>query len=228
MAGPVYHDDEFANGPGKFPSYFNDKFFAYEWMRDWIYLVQMDKDGNYVGAERFMPNSKFAHPMDMTFDHQGSLYVLDYGMNWFVQNEDATLSRIDYVAGNRNPVVNFETSTKLGASPLLVNFDATKSMDHDGDQLTYSWDFGNGQKATGTKPKVTFKKPGNYEVKLEVKDTKGNVSSKMTNIKVGNDEPKVGIKTIGNKTFYFENSPIEYEVSVQDKEDGTLAAFVCI
>ncbi len=224
MAGPVYYSEDYDKSPKKLPSYYDGKFLAYEWMRDWIYMVSMDKDGNYTGMERFMPSTKFAHPMDMAFSKDGRLFVLDYGMNWFTQNEDATLSVIEYNAGNRKPVVMAKADKKAGASPLTVAFSSAGTMDYDGDALKYSWNFGKGIPAsTQQNPKVTFAKPGEYDVVLTVTDVAGNKANQTLKVKVGNAEPKVNIAVKSNKTFFFDDQNIDYEVSVADKEDGTTA-----
>jgi len=223
MAGPVYYSEDYANHPKKFPSYFDGKFFAYEWMRDWIYLVSMDKEGNYTGMERFMPNSKFYHPMDMTFSKDGRLFVLDYGMNWFAQNEEATLSLIEYNPGNRKPVVMAKADKKVGAIPLSVAFSSAGTMDYDNDALKYQWSFGKGLPTSNLpNPKFTFTKAGEYEVVLTVTDVAGNKVSQSLKIKAGNAEPKVNIAVKGNKTFFFDDNKIDYEVNVSDKEDGTI------
>ena len=224
MAGPVYYSEDYAKNPKKLPSYFDGKFFAYEWMRDWIYLVSMDKEGNYTGMERFMPNTKFAHPMDMAFSKDGRLFVLDYGMNWFTQNEDATLSVIEYNAGNRKPVVFAKADKKAGAAPLTIAFSSAGTMDYDKDALKYSWNFGKGLPAnTQPNPKMTFAKAGEYNVVLTVSDVAGNKTMQNVKIKVGNAEPKVSIAVKSNKTFFFDDEKIDYEVNVSDKEDGTTA-----
>ncbi len=224
MAGPVYYSEDYDKSSKKLPSYYDGKFLAYEWMRDWIYMVSMDKDGNYTGMERFMPSTKFAHPMDMAFSKDGRLFVLDYGMNWFTQNEDATLSVIEYNAGNRKPVVMAKADKKAGAAPLTVAFSSVGTMDYDGDALKYSWNFGKGIPAsTQPNPKVTFAKAGEYDVVLTVTDVAGNKANQTLKVKVGNAEPKVNIAVKSNKTFFFDDQKIDYEVSVSDKEDGTTA-----
>ena len=224
MAGPVYYSEDYEKNPKKLPSYFDGRFFAYEWMRDWIYLVSMDKEGNYAGMERFMPNSKFAHPMDMAFSKDGRLFVLDYGSNWFTQNEDATLSVIEYNAGNRKPVAMAKVDKKAGAAPLSVVFSSEGTMDYDKDDLKYSWNFGKGLPvSTQANPKMTFAKAGEYEVVLTVTDIAGNKANQTIKLKVGNAEPKVNIAVKSNKTFFFDDQKIDYAVSVSDKEDGTTA-----
>jgi cytochrome c len=222
MGGPVYYSEDY-KGTDKLPKYYDGKFFAYEWMRDWIYTVSMDKEGKYTGAERFMPNTKFYHPMDMAFAHDGSLFVLDYGMNWFAQNEEATLSRISFNAGNRKPLVKMSANKKIGAAPLTVEFSSAGTLDYDKDALSYSWNFGDGTPLSILpNPKKKFKKAGEYTVTLTVMDDKGNKKTESTLIKVGNAEPEVDIALMGNKSFFFEDAKINYAVNVKDKEDGKL------
>lgn len=223
MAGPVYHYDDYLNDPKKFPKYYDGKFFAYEWMRDWILAVSMDKEGNYQGMEPFMPTSKFNHPMDMAFSKEGHLYVLDYGLNWFAQNEEAVLSKIEFNTGNRRPVVKISADKKNGAVPLKVAFSSAGTMDYDKDVLKYSWNFGKGLPLSKeANPTFTFKKTGIYDVVLTVTDAGGNVVKQSIKIKAGNTEPQVDIAVGSNKTFYFDKKPIKYKVDVKDHEDGKL------
>ena len=223
MGGPVYYYDDYLETAVKFPRNYDGKFFAYDWIRDWIHPVTMKENGDFVKMETFMPSTKFSHVIDMQFANDGSLYTIEYGQKWFGANADARLSRITYNAGNRKPVAIASANKKVGAAPLTVNFDAKKSLDYDGDALKYEWTFGNGMpKQTTVNPTVTFAKPGLYATTLKVTDAAGNVATNNIEIKVGNDEPKVEVAVAGNKTFYFPNKPVKYAVKVIDKEDGTL------
>jgi cytochrome c len=225
MGGPVYYYDDYpADSKVKFPQHYDGKFFAYDWMRDWIHPVTMTPEGDFIKMEEFMPGSKYSHPMDMQFAKDGSLYVLEYGANWFAQNADARLSRITYNAGNRMPVAEATVNKTVGAAPLAVKFDSKGTMDYDGDALTYEWTFGGGlPKSKQANPAVTFAKPGVYHPVLKVTDAAGNVTTKELEVKVGNETPKVDVALKGNKTFYFADKPVQYETKVSDKEDGTLA-----
>ena len=53
-----------------------------------------------------------------------------------------------------------------------VQFTATGTIDPDDNFLTFEWDFGDGEKATGSQPMHLFTKPGDYSVKLTVTDRK--------------------------------------------------------
>ena len=43
--------------------------------------------------------------MDMEFGPDGALYVLEYGDGYFAENPDAQLAKINFVRGNRTPIV---------------------------------------------------------------------------------------------------------------------------
>ncbi|NND73223.1 MAG: ThuA domain-containing protein [Rhodothermales bacterium] len=97
MAGPVFYRDDYEDSDVRFPEYYDGKLFIYEWMRDWIFAVSMNEDGDYVYIEPFLPETlELKRPMDMIFAPDGSMYLLEYGSNWNQQNTDARLSRIRY------------------------------------------------------------------------------------------------------------------------------------
>jgi cytochrome c len=146
--------------------------------------------------------------------------------NWFKGNDNARLVKVEYNGGNRMPKVVASADNLTGAIPLKVNFSSKGTMDYDGDKLTYLWEITSkaGKRTFKTEnPTVTFDKPGIYNVTLTVKDSKGEENSELLEVKAGNESPAVAFNIKkGNKTFYFPNKPIEYEVSVADKEDGDL------
>lgn len=187
MAGPVYYSDMFAESEIKFPEYYNGKLFIYEWMRNWIMAVTMDKNGDYVKMEPFLPNMEFSRPTDMEFGPDGALYILEYGREWFSKNKGAKLVRIEYSEDNRLPKVMATVEENKGAAPFTVNFSAKQSFDYDKkDELTYAWYFtGDEVQSTAVEPSFTFDKPGKYEVVLEVTDSKGASNSTKIEIQVG-------------------------------------------
>jgi len=224
MAGPVFHSEDYQLNKNSFPTYFDNKLFLYEWIRDWIIVVTLDKDGKYSSMEPFMANTKFYHPMDMTFSKDGVMYLLEYGPKWSAQNEEASLTRIDFNATNRPPVAKANVDKAIGKAPLIATFSSEGTIDHDGDDLTYDWNFGGGAapNSSSKNPIVTFKIPGEYNVILSVTDSKGKTGTKSLIMKIGNEIPEVAIKVTGNQSFYFDNSKINYKVTVKDAEDGTI------
>ena len=64
------------------------------------------------GRRGIFPFNAFVdNPMDMEFGPDGALYVIEYGDGFFAENPDAQLSKINFVRGNRTPVV------KVAATP---------------------------------------------------------------------------------------------------------------
>ncbi|MCL6273749.1 ThuA domain-containing protein [Muricauda sp. 2012CJ35-5] len=223
MAGVVYHSADYPDAnENSFPSYFENKLFVYEWMRDWIYVVTLDESQNYVKADPFMPNTEFSHPMDMLFGTDGNMYLLEYGQKWNAKNLDARLSRISYIPGNRKPVAHLQMDKEIGAAPLTIQFSADASKDYDGDKLEYEWSFENRSivDSKASNPTYTFEKAGVYQVNLKVSDPAGNSSETSAKILVGNTSPELNIKIEPSDSLYYNNKKVTYQVNVIDKEDG--------
>ena len=95
MAGPIYYSDLYPKET-RYPSYYDGKFFFYEWMRGFIKAVSMKANGDYDRMEPFMGQTKFNSAIDVEVGPDGRFYILEYGKGWFSKNEDAGLIRIDY------------------------------------------------------------------------------------------------------------------------------------
>ena len=218
MAGPVYYSDMYPKET-RYPDYYNGKLFIYEWIRDWIKVVTMTPEGKYDKMEPFMQSSKLAAPIDMEVGPDGRLYVLEYGKGWFAKNPDAALSRIDYLAGNRPPKVIAFNVNKLNGN-LPFNLTATiEAKDPENDKLTYVWRIGDVKKET-TEPRLNYSitKAGDYKVSVQVlDDKKANSISNTVEVYAGNEQPAVDIAVQGNRSFYFPNKPVSYQVKVTDK-----------
>jgi cytochrome c len=222
MAGPVYYRDLYPNARYKLPEYYHGKLFIYEWIRKWIMAVTLDKDGNYVSMEPFLPHLKVIAPMDMKIAHDGAIYMLAYGTNWFAKNTDAGLIRVEYSEGNRNPMADIQIDKKYGAAPMTITMSAEKSKDYDpADKLAFEWKIGS-KKLSGKEVKHVFAKPGVYDVSLIVSDQHGGKGVATTQIKVGNTPPDISISSSANRSFYWDNTRFNYKINVSDSEDKTI------
>ncbi len=223
MAGPIYYKDLHQGHANAYPSYYDGKFFAYEWMRGWMMAVSFDENGDMKSMEPFVPSIKWSNLMDVILTPEGDFLMLEYGAGWFTANKDARLSRLRYVSANRQPVAKFETSDNAGGVPFRVDFDATSTVDYDGDDLKYHWDFGDGATAQGSKVSHSFTKGGEYTVVLKVTDPKGESSVSQTKILAGNAPPKVDITIAGNNQFYWPGASLNYRATASDQEDGEIS-----
>jgi cytochrome c len=223
LAGPVYRFGSGLASQTKFPAYYDGALFLFEWMRDWVKVARLDADGNLTGLEPFMPATEFSSPVDMAFGPDGALYVLEYGAGWYSNNRDARLSRISYSPGNRPPVAKAAAAVTAGKAPLTVQFSGQGTLDHDGDPLTYRWQFGTGGISNEPNPSFTFTRNGVYPCRLTVTDAGGKKAEAVVDVIVGNTPPRVGLELAGNRTFFWDGYPVPYQVRVEDAEDGSLA-----
>ncbi len=226
MAGPVYRAANYGNSAGRLPDYYDGRFIFYEWIRGWMMAATLDEEGDLVSMEPFLDHIAFDHPMDVELGPDGSLYVLEYGELWFAPNPGAQLSRITFNEGNRAPRAVITTSNAAaGAAPFEVELSAEDSHDPDeGDRLQYSWELPDGTSATGAVLRHTFTEPGRHQVRLVVTDGSGAADSAATEFVVGNAPPQVAIEVQGNRSFYWDASAVEYSVTVEDGEDGSLGS----
>ena len=223
IAGPVYHFDPNLKSSTKFPEYFDKSLFIYDWMRNWVFAVRLDENFAFKRMEQFMPIAgDFRRPIDLEVGPEGSLYMLEYGSVYGIDNVDARLVRIDYNDGNRKPLAQIASSDTVGLAPLKVNLSSKSSVDFDEeDQLTFEWTVDG---KTFAQPDVvyTFASNGVYNAILKVTDPSGASDIDSLTIKVGNTLPLISINTTLNTTFFFDKTPLQYRVDITDPEDKAI------
>jgi len=87
------------------------------------------------------------------------------------------------IAVNSSPVADAGDDMELCfgfSEPYHVIFDGSRSKDPDGDELSYTWDFGDGEQGTGKFGEHEYKKGGTYKVVLTVDDGRGTKCSAST------------------------------------------------
>ena len=223
--GPIFRQADFPATTNRFPRYYEGKWLMVEFMRGWIMAVEMDENGDYVSMEEFLPAENFSSAIDMQFSPGGNLYVLEYGSAWFRGNENAQIKEIEYNGGNRRPVVSASADRMAGALPLEVQLSSEGTEDYDGDKLSYAWnvssDNGFAKQLSGAAPMLTLDQEGVYSVNLIVTDSEGNSNEQSFEITAGNAAPEVELAiTEGNQSFFFPGSPLAYNITVKDNEDG--------
>jgi len=103
------------------------------------------------------------------------------------------------VTGNYPPQAALTADVKTGEAPLTVNFDASGSQDGNEDELTYTFEFGDGSVITTKDPTVSHVYPaGNYTARVTVDDGHGSLDSKTVS----------GI-SVSDPTTEFTDYPVE-------------------
>ena len=131
-----------------------------------------------------------------------------------------TIRRISYTQGNTAPVANATSTTN--ADTRTVTFDASSSVDYDGDVLTYSWDFGDGATGTGVTATHTYTgTTASYTATLTVRDPLGASGTKQLVVAPSNHSPELTLSTPGDVKFGV-GDPIHLSATATDAEDGAL------
>lgn len=238
-AGPTYHYQASLESPTKFPEHFHRCLFIYEWSRNWIMAVHLNEDSSIERIEPFLPSMRFTRPIDMEFDRNGVLYVIEYGETWG-RNPDAKLVRIDYHRGNRTPSAQIQANQTAGKEPLRVKLTSEGSMDKDGDPLTYRWliskvpTTNDAESTTATTTPVPSQRIGTtpdlewvaaergvYNLQLEVSDPQGAKGKASLSLIVGNAVPEIQFIRPTHGDFFDLGERVSYKIKVKDLEDGT-------
>ncbi len=220
MAGPAYDYDRRNRSRIKWPEYYDGKPLFYEWTRDYVKELLLDRHGEVRDIRPVLSSLVFDNPMDMEFGPDGALYVLEYGDGFFAENPDAQLSRFDFVRGNRTPIPAVSASPLAGLAPLTVTFSSAGTADPDGDALSYAWDFDADGTVDSTEPNPTYTYTANgaYRPTLKVTDSTGRSASAEIPFVVGPIAPVVEFVTpVDGQPFEF-GQQVAFEVSVLDDE----------
>ncbi len=105
-------------------------------------------------------------------------------------------------------------------SSLSCVFDASATTDPDGDTLSFNWDFGDGNTATGEQTSHTFTTGGPHEVTLEVSDGTTTATLVEEFFIPTKGEGKLGVAPI--KPNFDIDEPVEIQVTVTDMDDNPI------
>ncbi|MBA0052222.1 carbohydrate-binding protein [Streptomyces sp. AJS327] len=220
MGGPVYRFDPDLDSAVKFPEEYDGDFFAGEFGRQWIKRIEQGADGA-PGAIHDVP-WEGTQVMDMEFGPDGALYVLDYGTGYFAGDENSAVYRIEATTGGHSPIAQATADVTSGTAPLQVAFSSEGTSDADGDDLSLSWDFGDGGGSTEANPTHTYTENGSYTATLTAEDPSGATGTASVHVTVGNTAPTVELKLPRDGQPFAFGDEIPFEVTVTDPEDGEI------
>jgi len=233
LVADVYRSADYPESVNRYPAYYDNKLFILDFMRAWVKVVSFDAQGSIQKIEPFAPQINYALPIDARFAPDGTLYVLEYGMSWFTGNPDARLARIEYVgAGNRPPVAEITLEKTQFGIPAKIHASAKKSVDLDGDKITYAWKLHCADASCPERPlgdavelDLALDKPGKYNLELTVTDPQGAKSLFTAPLEIGNEPPVIAFSTTQNQSFFWpDTKQFNYAFAVTDQEDGAVSA----
>jgi glucose/arabinose dehydrogenase/cytochrome c551/c552 len=97
IAGAIYYHDATRNpDAGGLPKAFDHHWFIADYARGWLKAVQLDDDENMVAINNFPTTHHFGTPINMKFNRDGQLFVLQYGKGGWAGNNGGSLVRISH------------------------------------------------------------------------------------------------------------------------------------
>ncbi|ELZ31774.1 glucose/sorbosone dehydrogenase [Halogeometricum pallidum JCM 14848] len=204
--GPVY-------GAEMFPEEYDNVLFYSDYNDRLIKYLVLNDDGTEVVAGPYNFDDQAGALVSTKVGPDGALYGSQLGRGQIV--------RYVYESGNKAPQVESTSATpESGDAPLNVTFEAGAS-DPEGDDLSYTWHFGDGETATGASVVHTYDEQGSYEAYVEVSDGTTAVDSEPTPVSVGG-APEMTLSPSGDVTARG-GEEITLSADVTDVEDGRLS-----
>jgi len=192
-------------------------------------------------------NEKIIFNASSSYDPDGNItkYKWDFGDGNITEVEEPIITHTYSIAGNytvkltvtddkrvkssisRNitvrPVINQPPIANAngpytGIEGQTVEFNASLSYDPEGANLTYYWEFGDGNRTVTTQPTIThiYAQEGNYTVTLIVNDSVQNSTPSITYALINDTEPKANFTAnvtsgFAPLTVQFNDSSVSYD-----------------
>ena len=130
--------------------------------------------------------------------------VRDSKGDWSQEKSKAFEIKSDPTISNNPPVAD-AGGPYSGIENVTINFNASDSYDPDeDDQLSYTWNFGDGNTAEGLSVNHIYENQGTYTLKLTVVDSHGESSTSSIVVEIEGENTTVEIKKENNETPGFE------------------------
>ncbi len=156
--------------------------------------------------------SAFGTPVSIATAPNGDIVVADAGTS--------ALRRLSYRPANKAPVAEFNAT--IDPATRTVSFDAGLSTDPDFDDLTYQWDFGDGETRTGRTAQHTYGPESTTTATLTVKDIHGAVASSSQTITPGMAGPTITLLPPLQGTVYSSRETVALSAESDDPIDGPI------
>lgn len=133
----------------------------------------------------------------------------------------------DVVIINEKVNAEFTALPEKGEAPLKVSFDASESLDPDGEIIAYEWDLdgdGNYDDAQGEEAEYTFEKVGVYEVKLRVTDNSNDWDTAEMEIEVKQPNIPVAVVNVDSEEFFI-GVNYTFDGSESESPNGNIAKY---
>ncbi|UVE49661.1 PKD domain-containing protein [Haloferax larsenii] len=184
-----------------------------------VELKTVNPDGNQT-VQSMTLNGSGSYSMDVS---HGSIdtsneYYLVFSADSDVQLDVESVNAYAYTNGLPTADAGSDlTGAEAGHTTVVLN--ASGSSDPDGDNLTYEWDFGDGNTASGLEVNHIYDTEGTYNVTLTVTDEHGATATDTMNVTVENGLPSAVISPDNTIDVYAGDS-VSFNASGSSDPDG--------
>ncbi|WP_019807225.1 PQQ-dependent sugar dehydrogenase, partial [Saccharomonospora halophila] len=196
-----------------YPERYRGAYFFGDYAHGKLWTLRYDDQGRLSRAPESPPlGTDVGRPVSFGTAANGDIVYADIG--------SGTLKRLTYVGGNRAPSAHADVDTD--PESRTVTFDASGSTDHDSDLLTYGWEFGDGETASGVRARHTYAEGiDSATATLTVTDPAGAVDRTEITVAPGNHTPRIEADVREDET-YAVGDPVRVSARATDAEDGRL------
>ena len=229
-----HHDASRSNPPGmkaraivsgdiyrgtKYPGFYRDAFFYGDYAQGWTAVSRLDGDGRPEQQRVFSPDMG---PVVAYVYDDASEYL--HLVNVFT----GRVQRLRHTgeAANAAPVAQASATPTMGGAGLRVQFSPAGSFDPDGDDLSYSWAFGDGTRSDARAPVHAYDSPGVYDAELVVSD--GVLTTRIevaVTVRAGSP-PSIRITSPTASTRGAAGETVRLSASVSDPDQSSGSLFV--
>ncbi|BCU76028.1 PQQ-dependent sugar dehydrogenase [Luteolibacter sp. LG18] len=205
MAGPVFYYDASRkwNLLGKEDDH---TLLTYDWARGRMWKAKLGEGEKLVSLAPFA--DKLLHPMDMEMAKDGTVWLLEYGTNWWF-NKDGRIRRLRPGTDNHAPEISAAAVTGKNGT-----YAVTASSDADGDPVTVRWFLtsGTAEKDLGTAATVTVAEGSGTELRAVATDGKGGVAIKRFPLVKQDAQPELALQLEGKPKALGFGETVKFQV----------------
>lgn len=195
-----------------YPPRYQNSFLVADYGQSWIRSVKFDANDALVAGSDTILVSAAKGPVSLETDPvSGDLF--------FVAINNSTIYRVQYPAGNHNPVLTATVNPLFGMSPLVVTYNAS-ATDQDSDPLTYTWKFGNGDSSVLASGSYTYIANGVFPVTCTVSDGRGGSGVAGFQVVVGHLPPPGVITAPLDSAQYPADATVPLSAAAADGGEG--------
>ena len=212
MAGPVFYFD-----PARRYNFLaredDHTLLTYDWIRGKIWKAKLGAGEELTSLT--LLDEGFRHPMDMEMANDGSLWLLDYGSEWWF-NKNGFLSRLLPPSANHSPVISIQPVA--GKDHTYAVKSAT---DPDHDALTVTWWLTTGatERKLGSGSSITVTAGAGSELRAVAADGKSPNSVARIPLVQEITAPELTLKLADKAKSYNFGATVGFEISGTPRPD---------